>query len=155
MCPRGRYPTKELQPQRRVLPLALPRERDFVPVETADSFDHPLNGSIRFTLAHQRLSKPPHYFGYLYSREVVVFRLYPPVPPFTSGSPKMSRCCARARRRGGTTGVLDWEEMDVGEPTSSGPTEPVVVQTGMLPVTHRRLPSTGEEKMGRGESMPT
>jgi hypothetical protein len=42
--------------------------------------------------------------------------------------------------------------MDVGEPTSSGPTELVAEQTGALSATHRKLPSTREKEMERGDT---
>jgi hypothetical protein len=42
--------------------------------------------------------------------------------------------------------------MDVGELTSSGPTELVAEQPGALPATHRKLSSMREEEMGRGDT---
>ena len=67
----------------------------------------------------------------------------------------MSRYSAPACRRGGTTGVSNREEMDAGKPTFSGPTAPVVVQTGAIPVAHRRLPNTRERERESTHATPT
>mgnify|MGYP000597857955 CR=1 FL=1 len=61
----------------------------------------------------------------------------------------LSRCYARACRRGGTTRVSNQEEMDVVKPTFSGSTGPVVAQTGPIPVTRRRLPNMRERERDR------
>ena len=58
----------------------------------------------------------------------------------------VSHYYAPACKRGGTMGVSDQEEMDAGKPTVSGPAPLVVAQTGTIPDTYRKPPSTRERE---------
>jgi hypothetical protein len=84
----------------------LPRTWDSVPVEMADSFDHPLNGSMRFispitTRPRLRITSVVIPAKSSSSDSIL------PCRPSRRVHQIMSRSCTRARRRGGTTGVLD------------------------------------------------
>jgi hypothetical protein len=111
----GHHPTEILQPQRifyasraHFTVVGFQKIWDIVPVEPAGSSDHPSNRlSSRISPRHLPFGLHHDLCCHLLEFEVEVVQLYSPLPPFTSGSAKMSRCCARARRKGGTTGVLD------------------------------------------------
>ena len=74
-----------------------------VSVETADPFDHTFDRSLCHFSSCCRSSEIPHSFN-KELREAVFVKLHPSLPPFTSASPKMSRCYARAWRRVGPWG---------------------------------------------------
>ena len=65
----------------------------------------------------------------------------------------LSRYYTRACRRGGTTGISNQEEMDVGKPTLSGLTALIVAQTGAVWDTDRKLPNTREGRERERESV--
>ena len=99
--PRGRNPTEELQPQCIVytlhvhfLVVGLHVRWDFLPVEMVDPFGHAFDILLCRLSSCCCSSELPHRFD----KELCE------LPPFTSGSPNMSRCYARACRRAGPRG---------------------------------------------------
>ena len=86
--------TEELQPQRLVYAshlhfrvVGFQVEWDSVPVETADSFDHSLNGLLRRFSPHRHSSECHHHFGH-HLLKVIIFQLHPLLPPLHVGFTK-------------------------------------------------------------------
>ena len=103
--PRGHDPTEEFQPQGIVytsrvhfLNVGLHEKWDSFPVEATGPFGHAFDSLLRRLSSCCRSSKLPHHFD-KELWEAVFFQLRSPLPPFTSGSPNMSRCYVRACRR--------------------------------------------------------